>query len=188
MDDGSSGKIKLWEKAQNAVLSKNYGMTVEQIDSIFEKTQNGEPLTEQEAKVYHDFKTEVVAHESGFLLGNEQFIDRLVTADSSLAERIVKRIINLKQAFSKTGEAKAEIQTLRRAEGLYLSAARQAGNIKLFKFILDHDRDLKEEVNDDVDNAGETRYNNAVRFSKKPLNTFQKMMSVFLQENISNPN
>lgn len=159
VDDGSGGKIKLWEKAQNAVLSKNYGMTVEQIDSIFEKTQNGEPLTEQEAKVYHDFKTEVVAHESGFLLGNEQFIDRLVTADSSLAKRIVKRIINLKQAFSKTGEAKAEIQTLRRAEGLYLSAARQAGNIKLFKFILDHDRDLKEEVKDDVDNEVETRYN-----------------------------
>ena len=157
--DGEVKRIPLWQKAQNAVLSKNYGMTVEQIDSIFEKTQNGEPLTEQEAKVYHDFKTEVVAHETGFLLGNEQFIDRLVTADSSLAERIVKRIINLKQAFLKTGEAKAEIQTLRRAEGLYLSAARQAGNIKLFKFILDHDRDLKEEVNDDVDSDAQIVYN-----------------------------
>ena len=155
IDDGNGGRVKLWEKAQSEVFAKKYGLSAPQIETISEKIKAGEPLTEQETKMYAKFRNELVAHETGILLGNGRFIDRIISKDSSIAKRIIDKIINLKKMFQKVDMSKAEYKQLLQAERLYFRAAQRIGDIKLAKYILSRDRDFEEEV----DTEGEISYN-----------------------------
>ena len=155
IDDGNGGRVSLWEKAQSEVFAKKYGLSAPQIETISEKIKAGEPLTEQETKMYAKFRNELVAHETGILLGNERFIDRIISKDSSIAKQIIDKIINLKKMFQKVDMSKAEYKQLLQAERLYFRAAQRIGDIKLAKYILSRDRDFEEEV----DTEGEISYN-----------------------------
>lgn len=150
--DDNGTKVKLWEKAQSEVFSKNYGLSPAEIETISEKKKAGEKLTEREKTIYDKFVSELVAHETGILLGNESFVDRIISKDSSLVKRIIDKIVNLKKAFEKADKSSAQYKQLLEAEKLYLNAARRVGDIKLARYIINRDRSLTEEV-DTVDEA-----------------------------------
>lgn len=150
--DDNGTKVKLWEKAQSEVFSKKYGLSPAEIETISEKVKAGEKLTEKESAMYHKFRNELVAHETGILLGNESFVDRIISKDSSLVKRIIDKIVNLKKAFEKADKSSAQYKQLLEAEKLYLNAARRVGDIKLARYIINRDRSLTEEV-DTVDEA-----------------------------------
>jgi len=150
--DDNGTKVKLWEKAQSEVFSKKYGLSPAEIETISEKVKAGEELTEKESAMYRKFRNELVAHETGILLGNESFVDRIISKDSSLVKRIIDKIVNLKKAFEKVDKSSAQYKQLLEAEKLYLNAARRVGDIKLARYIINRDRSLTEEV-DIVDEA-----------------------------------
>lgn len=150
--DDNGTKVKLWEKAQSEVFSKKYGLSPAEIETISEKVKAGDELTEKESAMYRKFRNELVAHETGILLGNESFVDRIISKDSSLVKRIIDKIVNLKKAFEKADKSSAQYKQLLEAEKLYLNAARRVGDIKLARYIINRDRSLTEEV-DTVDEA-----------------------------------
>lgn len=158
VDDGKGGKVKLWQKAQDSVLAQNYGFTEDALQQIIKKAEGGETLTEQEAKYYDAFKSEVGARMSEYLLGNETFIDKVVAKDSSLAKKFITKIQNLIHAFKRVGaEVRAEMRQLKKAESLYLAAARKAGNQALVRKILKARDDRGESA--EVDSGAEVQYN-----------------------------
>ena len=108
-------------------------------------------LTPEEVKLYREFMTEVAAHETQYLLGTEAFIDKIVVSDRSLARKLVDKILNLKEAFSKVGDkaTRGQLKMLRQAEKLYLDAARKAGNMRLVKYILSRSPETEEDVDTD---------------------------------------
>ena len=150
--DGEVKKIPLWQKAQAAVLGKDYGFEENKIKVIAEKVNAQMGLTQEEAKLYKAFLTEVAAHETQYLLGTESFIDKVIATDRSFARKMIDRILNLKEAFGKVGDkaTKAQLEMLRKAERLYLDAARKAGDMRLVKYILGRSPELEEEVDSDA--------------------------------------
>ena len=65
-------------KSLNSVLSKSYGYDESQLEKIADKVEKGEQLTEDEARYHNSFRTEVNAHLSENVLGNEDFINKIV--------------------------------------------------------------------------------------------------------------
>lgn len=147
-ESGEVKRIPLWQKAQSAVLGKDYGFDENKIKVISEKVNAQMGLTPEEAKLYKAFLTEVAAHETQYLLGTESFIDKVIATDRSFARKMIDRIFNLKEAFAKVGDkaTKAQLEMLRKAERLYLDAARKAGDMRLVKYILGRSPELEEEV------------------------------------------
>lgn len=150
--DGEVKRIPLWQKAQAAVLGKDYGFDENKIKVISEKVNAQMGLTPEEVKLYREFITEVAAHETQYLLGTEAFIDKIVASDRSLARKLVDKILNLKEAFSKVGDkaTRGQLKMLRQAEKLYLDAARKAGDMRLVKYILSRSPETDEEVDPDA--------------------------------------
>lgn len=173
VNDGNGGKIELWKKSQEAVLRKNYGIDSETIVKIQEKLKNGQALTASEQKIIDNFVSEFAAHETQYLLGNEDFIDKIVARDSSFAKKLLQKVENLKQAFKRVGnkEGQKAYKQLREAEKLYLKAAAKAGNMQIQRFILAHSPDLEKEI----DVSTEIKYNfkgkKAVRYINNKLDT-----------------
>ena len=151
-ESGEVKRIPLWQKAQSAVLGKDYGFDENKIKIISEKVNAQMGLTPEEVKLYREFMTEVAAHETQYLLGTEAFIDKIVASDRSLARKLVDKILNLKEAFSKVGDkaTRGQLKMLRQAEKLYLDAARKAGDMRLVKYILGRSPELEEEVDSDT--------------------------------------
>lgn len=151
-----SSDENLLEKAES-VVQKTYGFDTKKLDAILEKAKNGAEISEAEAKYFESYRTEVAAHQSEYLLGNEEFIDRLVLREANLAQKVIQKIQSLKKMFSKVDGklTRAEHKRLIQAEKLYLKAASKAGNMQLVKMILAQNPDLAEEI----DNSGEIRYN-----------------------------
>lgn len=157
VDDGNGGKVELWKKGQESVFDKNYGFDREAIQEIHDKIANEQELTADEQKYFKDFMTEVGAHETQYLLGNEEFIDRIVARDSSFAKTILQKIENLRKAFERVGdrETKRVYKQLHEAEKLYLKAAAKAGDMKLVRYLYSRNPDLKKEI----DVSAEIKYN-----------------------------
>lgn len=151
-ESGEVKRIPLWQKAQSAVLGKDYGFDENKIKVISEKVNAQMGLTPEEVKLYREFMTEVAAHETQYLLGTEAFIDKIVASDRPLARKLVDKILNLKEAFSKVGDkaTRSQLKMLRQAEKLYLDAARKAGDMRLVKYILSRSPETEEEVDSDA--------------------------------------
>lgn len=88
-----------------------------------------EELTEDELKYIRLYKSELGAHLSANMLGTESFIDKLVRENTTIAEKILNKLSDLKQMFERLGnaEARAEYKKIKKAEKLYLSAVEKAG-------------------------------------------------------------
>ena len=88
-----------------------------------------EELTEDELKYIRLYKSELGAHLSANLLGTESFIDKLVRENTTIAEKVLNKISDLKQMFERLGdaEARAEYKKIKKAEKLYLDAVKKAG-------------------------------------------------------------
>ncbi len=88
-----------------------------------------EELTEDELKYIRLYKSELGAHLSANMLGTESFIDKLVRENTTIAEKILNKLSDLKQMFERLGdaEARAEYKKIKKAEKLYLGAVEKAG-------------------------------------------------------------
>ena len=138
VNDGRGGRIPLKSKAADAVASKGYFTDINEVLSIVERARAGSQLSTRENLAYRIYDQELTAHMTEILLGNERFIHRVVSKDRSLAGKIADRIIDLKEALLHVGDgqATAEARNLRRAEKLYLEAARKVGDSQLERRIL----------------------------------------------------
>lgn len=127
--EGAEGKsIPLWQKAQEAVI-RNYGFDQKRLESIVERGGKNESLSPEDMVYYNAYLSELGAHESEYLLGNEAFIDKIISKDKSLAAKIIEKIRNLKSMFEKTKDTrtKQEQKLIHRAEKLWLNAVEKAG-------------------------------------------------------------
>lgn len=148
VDDDKGGKVKLSEKARSTVLAKGYGFTVEQLDAVLAKANTDAKLTAEESKIYESYATELTAHETEIVLGNEEFVDRIIAEDGSAAEKLVSRILKLDKGLAsmKDKQARAQAKLIKQAEKLYLKAAESAGNKRIMKMILAQRPELEEEI------------------------------------------
>lgn len=180
-ESGEVKRIPLWQKAQAAVLGKDYGFEENKIKVIAEKVNAQMGLTPEEAKLYKAFLTEVAAHETQYLLGTESFIDKVIATDRSFARKMIDRILNLKEAFGKVGDkaTKAQLEMLRRAERLYLDAARKAGDMRLVKYILGRSPELEEEVDSDA----QIVYNRKGLYKQIPKQEYAIISSRIMEDN-----
>lgn len=151
IDDGNGGKISLVEKATEKVSGKGY-VNAQQLDEILKKANNNEMLTAQEREVFNLFKSELTAHESELYLGSEEFIDRIIESDTSLAKKIFDKIFNTKQALQKVDKNNPEVKRLLKAEKLWLDASKRIGNVQLAKYIQGKEKELKENLENGVEN------------------------------------
>lgn len=158
VDDGNGGKISLVELATRNVLGKGY-VNAEQLNNIIEKKSNNETLSQQEQEVFNLFKSELTAHESELYLGSEEFIDRIIESDTSLAKKIFDKIFNTKQALQKVDKNNSEVKRLLKAEKLWLDASKRIGNVQLAKYIQGKEKELKEKLQEGVENEGQTQFN-----------------------------
>ena len=81
-------------------------------------------ITEQEQKTLDLYKSELAAHESELYLGSVDFIERIIQSDVSLAKKIFDKILGVKQALIKADKNNAELKRLRKAEKLWIEAAK----------------------------------------------------------------
>ena len=180
-ESGEVKRIPLWQKAQSAVLGKDYGFDENKIKVISEKVNAQMGLTPEEVKLYREFMTEVAAHETQYLLGTEAFIDKIVASDRSLARKLVDKILNLKEAFSKVGDkaTRGQLKMLRQAEKLYLDAAREAGDMRLVKYILSRSPETEEEVDSDA----QIVYNRKGLYKQIPKQEYAIISSRIMEDN-----
>ena len=180
-ESGEVKRIPLWQKAQSAVLGKDYGFDENKIKVISEKVNAQMGLTPEEVKLYREFMTEVAAHETQYLLGTEAFIDKIVASDRSLARKLVDKILNLKEAFSKVGDkaTRGQLKMLRQAEKLYLDAARKAGDMRLVKYILSRSPETEEEVDSDA----QIVYNRKGLYKQIPKQEYAIISSRIMEDN-----
>ena len=170
--EGENGeKVQLWRKAQDSIFGQDYGLSEDEVGRIKAKIDNGEALTEQERRYYNEFASEVGARMSEYLLGNETFIDKVVAKDSSIARKFITKIQNLMKMFKRIGsDTKAEFKQLKKAEKLYLAAARKAGNQALIRKILKGREERGEDTDEAIDASPQSEYNGeevAVQHSRK---------------------
>ena len=123
---GNSGNIKYSFKANDKTDTSNADR-----QKITDTVDNEvlEELTEDELKYIRLYKSELGAHLSANMLGTESFIDKLVRENTTIAEKILNKLSDLKQMFERLGdaEARAEYKKLKKAEKLYLGAVEKAG-------------------------------------------------------------
>ena len=127
--EGVEGQsIPLWQKAQEAVI-RNYGFDQKRLESIVERVGKNETLSPEDTVYYNAYLSELGAHESEYLLGNEAFIDKIVRKDKSLAAKIIDKIRNLKSMFEKTNDTRTrkEQRLINKAEKLWLNSVEKAG-------------------------------------------------------------
>lgn len=104
------------------------------------------------------------------LIGNEQFIDKVVAEQPNIAMRFVKKIQNLIKLFKMSGEKRAEYKVLTLAENMYLRSAYDHGRQNLIQIIEQGREDNKQvqaaEQNDEV-GVDQTL---ALQYNKKKYN------------------
>ncbi|HHX81049.1 MAG TPA: hypothetical protein GX692_08300, partial [Acholeplasmataceae bacterium] len=131
-----------------------------ELNDIIDKLANGRELTADEQKAYRIFAGELNAHMVRNLLGNEAFIDKLVRDNTTIAEKIMNRIEDLKEFFKsfESREAREQYKRLEKAEKLYLRAVEKAGFVYVYRKI---------EKKDDIDREEKIQYNENAQFSRK---------------------
>lgn len=146
---------ELSAKAIKDVFGKGYGFTVEGIEKLYDKFEKGEKLTESELQTLTVYESELGAHLTENLLGNESFIDRLVGKETKLAEKVLNKIADLKKMFERIGnpEARAEYKRIKKAEKFYLGAVEKAGYAYINRKIVASRR------REEVDASEEIQYN-----------------------------
>ena len=139
------------DKANQDILSKKYGITQEDIDTLDENLKNNKVTDKQRLYI-----SEVIATQTEFLFGNEQSIARLTATKKNLAQKILDKIKNfIKVLKAKTPDEKNFIKKLQQAETLFEKALSKAGTDYLIKQSID--------ANKNID------YNNETKFARKTV-------------------
>ena len=110
------------------------------------------------------FQSEMGAIMSESLLGTEEFIDTILSKETSIAEKVMKKIKDLKAMFERLGnaEARAEYKRLSKAEKLYLNAIEKAG----YKYR--NGKILVRRKKEEIDSTSQNEYNSdEIQLSRK---------------------
>lgn len=86
-------------------------------------------LTAEEVQDYRTSQSEIAAIAAENVLGNEAFIKKLLRKDTNIAQKILNRIMDMKEAFTslKSKAARSAYTYLQKAEKLYLKAIEEVG-------------------------------------------------------------
>ena len=86
-------------------------------------------LTSEEIQDYRTAQSEIAAIAAENVLGNESFIKKLLRKDTNFAQKVLNRIMDMKEAFAslKSKEARNAYTYLNKAEKLYLKAIEEVG-------------------------------------------------------------
>ena len=116
-------------KVDEAMSQMGYGFDYDKILDIEKKQVENKELTTEDEAYYNAYKSELMAHMSEELLGNERFIENLVVQNKSLAAKVLHKIKNLLSSLGniKNDNARAQHRFLKNAENLYLNAIHRAG-------------------------------------------------------------
>ena len=117
---------RIFEKIFLTGHGNRYGFTREDLEELLQSRGKDRSKLSLSASA---LELEIGARLTEAMLGNEQFIERIVRSDASLAERIIERIKRLATAFSTltNKEARAQYNRLKKAEKLYMKAVENAG-------------------------------------------------------------
>ena len=140
-------ELGLDEKAANEAIERNYD-------------------TENETEMV----TEMAAIEAEYALGNEEFIKRFVGSDKKGFARLFERIHELVKVFKqiKTPEGKKQYEQLKKATELYLKAAQESGDVRLYHLLKAIEEDREEEVDiESLDNTETNADNRDTQFALK---------------------
>lgn len=115
-------------------------------------------LTAEEIQNYRTAQSEIGAIAAENVLGNESFIKKLLRKDTNIAQKILNRIMDMREAFAslKSKEARAAYNYLQKAEKLYLKAIEEVGARFQKRRIIGIRRLEEEEA---VDASSQTEYN-----------------------------
>lgn len=86
-------------------------------------------LTAEEIQDYRTAQSEIAAIAAENVLGNEAFIKKLLRKDTNIAQKVLNRIMDMKEAFAslKSKDARSAYTYLQKAEKLYLKAIEEVG-------------------------------------------------------------
>lgn len=152
---------QLFEMAAQTTARAGY-MSLQALDTIMGKIEAGNELTVDEDRSFALFQSEINAHMTETLLGNEAFINKIVRGDTTIAEKVLNKINDLKTMFRSfdSKEARTEYKELEKAERLYLKAVESAG----YKY---SNRKIIRTKRDEIDTEDEIQYNDNAQFSRK---------------------
>lgn len=164
------------DKANQDILSKKYGITQEDIETLDENLKNNKVTDKQRLYI-----SEVIATQTEFLFGNEQSIARLTATKKNLAQKILDKIKNfIKVLKAKTPDEKNFIKKLQQAESLFEKSLSKAGTDYLIKQSID--------ANKNIDYNNETKFAYQVE-RQKPINhPFTAQDNAVLKERVMKKN
>ena len=124
--DINDGNIRYNLKSEQSVAENE--VDEEGLDSSLE-SEIIEELTAEEKKYLRLYNSELGAHLTANLLGTESFVDRLIRENTTIAEKILNKISDIKARLRSLAnpEARAEYKKIKKAEKLYLDAVEKAG-------------------------------------------------------------
>lgn len=156
-------------KVDKAMSQMGYGFDYDRILEIEKKQAENKELTAEDKAYYEVYKTELMAHMSEELLGNEKFIEKLVVQNKSLAAKVLHKIKNLLSSLGniKNDNARAQHRFLKTAENLYLNAIHRAGYKYVNgRIVEDEEKEKHQEADGASTNPTKENVSN-VRYSKK---------------------
>ena len=160
-------------------VAKLYDIDGQVLLKAIEKQDNNEQLSQEEKNLIELFDSELNAKLAEEVLGNEDFINRIVKDKPNFAKRIVEAIQNIIKVFKMNKVERRQYSQLLTAERLYLKAAyntpeRQA-LAKMIEQGIEENKQIKVEVG--VDQTLALQYN------KKEQGTHKKKGSYYSQFN-----
>ena len=126
------GNDTVYNKAVNDFIARGYFGTDmdaarKRFDTLVEKLENKETLTDAEKKDLNTAQSEIASIAAANVLNDADFVKRLVKGEPSRAEKILGKIVQIKNALTGNSEANKEIAFVRKAEKLYLDAIAELG-------------------------------------------------------------
>lgn len=140
-------------------------------------------LTAEEIKDYRTAQSEISAIAAENVLGNEDFIKKLIRDETNLAQKFLNRIADMREAFSsfKSKDSRAAYTYLQKAEKLYLKAIEEAGG----HFSKGRIIGIRQPERDEgIDSNGEMQYNENV----SPVQESRKTVKYISYNKIGNDN
>lgn len=167
-----------FDKSQNQVANKNYGFEIDEVNRIYNKLESDKQLTTDESIYLDKYLTEVTAHMTENMLGNEEFINKVVRNEDSIAEKFMNRVEDLLNMFKtiKSAGSVSEYRKLKKTQRLYLKAVEASGKKYINGKIVNRDKgeqkysikeneiDTKLQNEYDLDN-GESKYGSTERIT-----------------------
>lgn len=111
-DEDAPTLSEAFYEAKNEVLAAGYGVTEADIDSAWEKSLNGEEMTETEELAYEELVARLIDH----ALGTETSVRRMASKAPKLARMMLDRISDMVDTMRGTNADRAQTKKLRRAE------------------------------------------------------------------------